>query len=356
MVPRAISPSLKQFFETLLTPGHETLTSYVRSLHVEFEHTAAEPTSISSRNSITNTTLLSNGLESQGFQLILLLGLLPGLQVLHLNAHTFFTRLWHHTATLPCGLESLREFHCLPLPNINGTSDGLGPTTLLQFMKLPHIYRIDIPSVHRSYIPVNPLEAAAATSRVTHLRLSHALTSPSTLSSLLRVPIALTHFSFSAVSDSNVNLPAIMGALVHIRQSLRCLHLDFRDAALTSDDEGEWWVPHEEGSLRHWPVLRTLSCSLMPLLGKGQHDEAVHLVDVLPVSLRELEVLQDGHWRVSEEVDEVVEMLERKEYVVPQLEKLAVVMVCGRNEGLVQRLVAACERAQVSLVQESFCW
>lgn len=291
---------------------------------------------------------------------MLLLDLLPGLQVLHLNpplGRSSFTRLWHDTATVPRGLESLREFHCPPLPETDSdTSDGISPSTLLLFMKLPHIHRIEIPSVDRHYIPVNPLVAAAATSRVTHLRLSHALTSAWTLTSVLRVPIALTHFSFSAVSDSNVNLPAIMGALVHIRQSLRCLHLDFRDAALTSDDEGEWWVPHEEGSLRHWPVLRTLSCSLMPLLGKGQLDEAVHLVDVLPVSLRELEVLQDWHWRVSEEVDEVVEMLERKEYVVPQLEKLAVVMVWGRNEGLVQRLVAACELAGVSLVEESFSW
>lgn len=148
-----------------------------------------------------------------------------------------------------------------------------------------------------------------------------------------------------------------MAALEPLKKSLQVLHLDFGDVGLTtSDEEEEFSLPYNEGSLKDWPVLRTLSCSLMPLLGKGQLDGSPRLADVLPVSLRELEILQDSHWWVSEEADQVVEMLGLKEGVVPHLEKVAVVMEWGKSERVLERLVAACKAAGVSFVDESFCW
>lgn len=148
-----------------------------------------------------------------------------------------------------------------------------------------------------------------------------------------------------------------MTALEPLKKSVRVLHLDFGEVDSTTSDEGQGFpLPYNEGSLREWSVLTTLSCSLAPLLGKGQMDGSPRLADVLPMGLRELEILQDSYWLVGEAVNHVVELLVRKEPVVPRLERVAVEMEDWMSKWVVEKLVVACETAGVSLVDESFCW
>lgn len=361
----AARPSLEIFLRTLLTPGRESLASHVRSLSLQWDGIVAEPASQYPTDSIAVITAMAsklnirNPLKSQGAQLMLLLDLLPRLHVLRLsppNSRSSFTRLLEASMAagmLPRGLQSLREIHC---PRAD-TGNEISPVRLLKFFKLPCIRSIDVPSVDRYNLSVPTMEAAAATSPVTHLRLSHATSSLWVLGYVLGVPIALTHFSYSAVSDGCFNLPCFMATLAPLRPSLQYLHLDFGDVGFTSsDEEEEFQLPYDEGSLREWPVLRTLSCSLMPLLGKEEREGSPRLANVLPPSLRELEVLQDCHWEIWQGANQVVEMLAQKESAVPHLEKLAMVMGWGGSQRVVYELTAACEVAGVSFVKESFCW
>lgn len=145
-----------------------------------------------------------------------------------------------------------------------------------------------------------------------------------------------------------------MAALVPLQPSLQYLHLDFGNIDLDTGDEPV--LVYDEGSLREWPVLRTLSCSLMPLLGKGQLHGSPRLVSVLPPSLRELEILEDSYWHAPEKAEQVVEMLAEKQWAVPYLEKIAVVMESGNTQSVRDKMVVACEAAGVRFVEDSFCW
>lgn len=79
--------------------------------------------------------------------------------------------------------------------------------------------------------------------------------------------------------------------------------------------------------LRTWPVLRRLWCPLNWLLGEWTEAAELHLYAVLPRSLRELWVHGDHVWTRARLVREVVLLVQRKEEVVPLLEK-----VCIRRE------------------------
>ncbi|KAL0636969.1 hypothetical protein Q9L58_004072 [Maublancomyces gigas] len=199
--------------------------------------------------------------------------------------------------------------------------------------------------------------AAAETSTVTRLRFSYAEMSSWALQYILRVPIALSHFSYSPVDDIDIDLPQLMSAMAPLRPSVQYLHLDFCNVELMTIDEVDKFIlPYDEGSLRSWSMLRTLSCSLMPLLGNGQRDGSPRLMNVLPAGIRELEILEDCIWSIPEKVDQIVEMLAQKDWVVPCLEKLAVVLKLVKCQRATDELTIACEAAGVSFVEDSFVW
>lgn len=157
------------------------------------------------------------------------------------------------------------------------------------------------------------------------------------------------------MSDTNRPLPAFMKTIAILRSTLRNLKLDFAGEPPFEDEEFE--LPFPEGSLRDWPVLQVLRCSLVPLLGRGVTEESARLVDVLPPGLRELEVLRDWRWGEDEAVRQVVEVLGKKKDAVPGLVKVAVFGAGGSGgEGGVQELVRACDRAGVCFVQELAGW
>ncbi|KAL0639009.1 hypothetical protein Q9L58_001890 [Maublancomyces gigas] len=348
--------SLGILLRTLLTPGREFLASHVRCLRLMTNEVRADHASYFSTDTFIRITLIAskfgiNGpLDSKAAQLMVLLDLLPGLQVLQITALRIlscFTQILNSniaTDTLPSGLQSLCEFRSSTAQR----SHQISSETLVSYMKLPNIRTITVTSLNYHKSPAI-VDAAAGTSGVTHLRFSYAYMPASVLSPVLRVPIALTHFSYSGVAAGNLAVSSFMAALAPLRASLRSLHLCFRNL-------GDFKLLYPEGSLRDWPMLQTLSCPLMPLLGNGKLNGSPRLMDVLPVSLREFEVLKDLYWSVDEEVEQIVEMLKQKESAVPRLAKLAVVFGCRRRYSMAHQLEVACKAAGVSFVKESFRW
>ncbi|KAL0631764.1 hypothetical protein Q9L58_009372 [Maublancomyces gigas] len=235
-------------------------------------------------------------------------------------------------------------------------------------MQLPSIRSIQVPWIIVHQMPIERMQVAAATTPVTHLRFSnperfslahshYTDISARALDYVLRVPIALTHFSYSSDSNSNLELPVFMRSISLLRLTLQYMHLDFSDVTLPIEaEENEVFLPSDAGSLREWLVLRTMSCSLMPLLGKQVLHNSVRLMNLLPPGLRELEILQDWKWEVCDAVEHVVEMLAQKPYAAPRLEKVAVVTSCRKSQRTIDKLTVACETAGVSFVEQSFCW
>lgn len=371
---RATGSSLVIFLRTLLTPGREGLASHVRSLRFEWDGITLDP--IVEYWSGTTTPLIKpdeeswsypitptkshltggDPLQPQGRQLMLLLDLLPRLEVLHFSPPSYrpsFSRFLESAAveeTLPCGLKSVREIFCPATDDCN----GVRCRTLLVFLQLPQIRRIDVTTINRFRSPECQMENAASSSTVTHLRFSCAGLPDWLLSTVLLVPLALTHFSYTIIPSSGFQLSEFLASLVPLRPSLQYLHLDF--SAMGSRTSGDLRLVSDEGSLREWPVLRTLSCSLIPLLGGGRRDGSLRLVNMLPLGIVELEILPDGFWSVEEQVEQVVEMLAEKRWVVPCLERLAVLVEEGMTQGVLDSLVVACQAAGVSFVQDSFRW
>lgn len=359
--PTVAGSSLGILLRTLLTPGREALGSHVRTLSLELDDTApvTEYTddSMARITAIASKLRIVNPLATQGSHLMILLDLLPRLHALQISPPN--VRFFETTATLPCGLRSLRKIHYIRTARINYVK----LKRILTSMKLPSIRSISVPNINGRCLSIERMDAVAATSPITHLRYSNAelysgvrYNCARALHYILQVPIALTHFSYTAVMDGSLVLPVFMRTLLCLRLSLQSLHLDFCGEANYAEEEMDFLLPYPEGSLREWPVLRTLSCSLVPLLGRGQPDCSARLMDVLPPSLRELEILRDWKWEVAEAVKQVVEMLAQKECAVPRLEKVAVVMSCVDSQYAVDELTVACEAAGVSFVGESFRW
>lgn len=349
-----VPSSLGIFLRTLLTPGREALGSQARSLRLNLDdflpgfkypdETMVLITAMAAKLGITNPV------STPGAQLMLVLDLLPRLHTLYISPPN--ARFLESATTLPQGLRSLHTLHYVRTQQI----DFVKPRRLLRALGLPCLQELHVPSISRYSIPLAAMAAAIGTSPLTRLRVSHAAVSPAVLLHVLAVPIALTHFSYTAASRCSFDLPRFMHALRPLRTSLVCLRLDFCGLGLMTEAEGTPdGVPYVEGSLREWAVLRTLCCSLVPLLGRMKDEGSSRLVDVLPMGLRELQVLLDWNWGVEEVVEQVVEVLAQR-WVVPRLEKLAVGMEWGGTQRSVDRLVGACEAAGVSFVEEVSCW
>lgn len=358
---RRARPSIEIFLRTLLAPGHESLSSHVRVLSLKSSASLAKRTSryrshtIDLIRAMASKHNIRNPLTSQKTQLMLLLDLLPYLQVLYLSPNACRLALSDFLApsmaagTLPRGLQSLQEFHC------SCVGDGYS-VEILPLFKLPSIRTIDVPGCNRYMMSVPDMEAAVATSPVTHLRIWQD-GDPCAIGHVLRIPIALTRFSYTATADFNTctALSDFMANLAPLRPSLQYLHLNFSHV-YTGYADVEPLLPYGAGSLREWPVLRTLSCSLMPLLGKQPLLGSPRLADMLPPGLCEFKVLSDLFWCVPNGEDQVLEMLERKEREVPRLAKISVHAGWEESQGLMDKVTTACEAAGVSFVEESFSW
>lgn len=339
-------PSAEIFLQTLLSAGRESLASHVRSLVVH--------RTVSLSHSPEHSPNVEFGPQSS--QLVLLLHLLPSLHVLEIAPPTFgsvFTNLMESyqgtpLGTLPVGLQSLREFHCS-----RHNFHGMRAKTVLTLLRLPCIRSIHTSLDRHSGLITRAPSHAPVASTITDLRLSNGIPN-SSLYYLLKYLTSLTHFSYCASVLDHFNIDSYMDALAPLRNTLEHLHLEFTSGRSYSDTTSSG-TTFSGKTLRTWPVLRTLSCALMPLLGKGLQRDSQRLAEVLPPSLRELEILMDHYWSYEESLLQAVDLVGEKETVVPKLECLAVVKRRHSEPRLEERLTLACESAGVRYTEDCFC-
>lgn len=290
-------------------------------------------------------------------QVMLLLHRLPHLQTLHVVGHaadsTFDRFLTEYFVGLPPpvfppAFQSLRELS-FTSPYITG---GINCVSLLILLSLPCIRCIDVYLFDETDNPPDP--ASAPTSTVTDLRIAPGMVPPLFLSGLLRIPQALISFAFRGTTgyDVSFNPRAFKNELQAHRDSLEFLFLDFDfEEECTEDDETEETDGRARpmvGSLRDWPRLRSLTCGLSALLGKLFRTDTLRLVDVVPSGLRVLEVVLDSSYPCERTLGEVLGLLERKEEVVPELQRLGVAL---EDEEQFETLRMACEAAGVTLAE-----
>lgn len=337
------------FLRTLLSAGGEALAGHVRSLILcwasfESEPPAEPESDLALFTDATSRHGLGDPFASDGAQVALLMHLLPCLHALHIRPgeDNEFDQLLesHHatksTASLPLALQSLCEFSWH-----SGDSDsGVGSGTLLALMRLPCIRLIDVQIVDEIESPF-PGASDATTilpeSAVTNLNFSYGQISGPCLTRILKLPRALTHFSYRSMFGNTFTLAELDTAMEPLKHTLCHLDLDLFDLQPMQEFD-----PSEDsttlGSLREWPALRSVRISLLPLVGL---ELSQSLAGLLPAGLRALQVIRDPFWQIEDVVNEVVAMLEQKEAMLPLLVKLAVDMGWTPCEAEVERLRAA---------------
>lgn len=334
--PDAPLSSLGTFLATLLTACGKPRATLVRSLTLRWTNATAHPIGPRPHPLLDDLALLTPApspfaLSSQlaNTQLLLLLARLPNLQALHVTdinraTETFDDFIVEATTWLtphPYAFHSLREVRFRSIYRAHGVSQK----TLLTLMTLPAIDDIDVSLCTRQHFNLSAYIGCSST--VTKLRLSDTIVCCDELRWILRVPRALTHFSFSLVDRFDFR-----PALARLRGSLRCLCLQ----ALNSEGlRPEELVDVAVGSLREWTCLRTLRCAMVLLLGYGLQRERLSLVDVLPVGLCELEFFRDDEYS-ADVVVEVVGLLVRKAELVPALKRLKVAWAVGKEREILR--------------------
>lgn len=348
-------PCLQIFLRTLLSPGGGRLATYVQSINMERqpwtachdkdpERSLEQSTDIALFKAAATPFGLRDDIGFQDSQIMLLLHYLPHLHALRIipldgsddpSAGLFDEDIDPQIDNLPPGLQQLREFRCFS----RDTDGGVSPNTFLTLLQLPCIRTIKVHITYEMGISLRSAAAAAGTSVVTDLRLTNGTLSLEPLQCILRIPIALTSFSYSAGSphpDFDIG-----EALLPLRATLKFLRIEFMH------------LTEPIGSLREWAALRTLKCSLAVLLGKWQERESLRLVDVLPLGLRELDVRSDPYWSVDAALDQKMELLMEKETVRPELKVLA---VGWGPKWWLDKLSLACEAAAVELKESESRW
>lgn len=360
LLDRGRSPlPLQAFLRTLLTPGCEALGTHVRRLKIKSSKLEMAP--INPDHALFINAKSRYGLKSwsssPNYQVILLLHLLPRLQFLHIpsfgcinlmQAFEALHDMFQPVTLFPIGLQSLTEIRL-------GSPSLIDPRFLVALLRLPNLRTLSIPIFGNIEHHLSPCEAVTmtttinGTSNVTSLDFSLARVPPSSLMRILQIPRTLTKFSYTALNPiaSAFHLKDVAMALYPLRGSLHTLHLDFSQLrrALAS--------PQLDSPvcLRDWPALRHLKSSLMPLLGRGLRTEfPPRLVDVLPGGLRTLAVLGDRYWLPGQVADELVLLLEQKDAVVDGLQSAAVSKLIEMPDDMMERVRAACAKADVVLM------
>lgn len=318
--------NLQLLLRTLMhAADRDILARHVRSLHL-VSHKPVSPLalvmSVVTASSMASVSCI--GLDDQhriswaGVQRVRLLHLLPHLDKLEINVdhgwscncYSEFNNALQQPMALPLALQTIREFSSLG-PE---WSTGMTPTILTGLMVLPSIRKLSVAIDDDTEDNPQPFSATglAGTSNITDLHLETSSPIHASLAALLTVPKALTTFSYDAYSFYYfLNLPKFGHALQPLRASVKHLQLNFRDGtqlfADTENDDAFGTI----GTLREWSKLQTLSCPLMTLLGRTVvPDES--LVDLLPLSLRTLQVLGGNYRSDAETIELVARMLDQR--------------------------------------------
>lgn len=354
--------TIQNLLRTILSPGGDTLATLVHSLHVTCSFSSMRYTD-SDYNFGDADENVESPCEGEGDVAIraaaaaalgihdfrdtpeehvkILLHHCPRLNALNIDAQAI-------GADMSCDLLNNHNLDWLmenlprriPLRHFRSSIVGLNLDTLLTLLSLPSIRKIDCGLLDDRTIDFDTLDVAPATSPVTDLRFSYAAVSQKCLEFILKIPAALTYFSYRSSScHRNLNLSH---ALQPIRMSLRHLHLEYVP------------VTKPFGSFRDWPMLRTMSCSLTALLGIYGQTEMPRLNDVLPEGLRELEIRRSPYWSATAQVNAEVELLKQREAQVAGLNSLVIVVgpaIMARDAGYQTRLRIASHHAAVTLAR-----
>lgn len=280
-----------------------------------------------------------------------LLLLVPRLEVLHLrppgDLNIFDINL--PFADLP-RFEFLREVRCRWEQR-----HTVSYATLMFLLMLPSMRTLEVRFACPMGFPTSAVtpdtrDTCTGMSGVTNLQLSYGFMACETLEKLLRVPRALTHFSYNHIPTSRLPLHAVGVVLERIAgTTLQSLALTIKPTIYPRG----WITPihFPIPSLRYWPVLWSVRSSLAVLLGStGLNERRTnrHLIDVLPVVIREFEIELDGHWTATEIVAEVVEMLHLKG--TGDFDQLTVLTIPVEVHEKARWLGAACDAVGVELV------
>lgn len=345
--------------QTLLSPGGDRLTHQACSLCVQWDGISSQarhPHPDLTKNTTVEDAGMKHGLNiscaSQGARVALLVLLLPRLRVLDMTAaHPDFFNNFMEARSSPAFAQDI----LLNLRKFRYSSDdrnvGLTPAALLTVLNLPCIRDVEVHILRFREFPFTTFNVAA-TSTVTHLRFTKANLHPLFLEWVFKIPIALTHFSYSGERGTiDFNPPAFGRALALLRRRLEFLHLDLTEVAL-GDDGQTGSFPQTIGSLRDWPALRTVSCPLMALLGHGvELHHPPSFAYMLPVKIAELEILKDKYWPLAS--DQVLELLNDKS-AVPALRTLVTAVDNRLDLGSQCVLRVPCKAAGVDLVDNSW--
>lgn len=262
-------------------------------------------------------------------QALFLLQILPDVRELSLDHTPLLRRFIENTITTPIEnlpFKSLVKFECCEYSQRSSVTLSM----LLALMRIPSLREItaDMEGSDRyTHDPsvVDSIIAFAGLSRITHLSLHYGNTTTSMLTHILRMPQALTHFSYtddeqySYVSDTT----PFQTALRVVRPTLQSLFIDKLLALQLRKPDTQ-----TIGVLRDWPALTSIKCSLPALIGLGP-ESTTRLVDVLPMGIRVLAIRRKdekrwlfkygGQRTVEEMTDQLVEVLQTR-----ALEKLTV--------------------------------
>lgn len=321
---RTLSPSRAQLpilLRAILS--RPMLANYATSVSIDWIHSRRTTAQVPPINSILRTAADSFRLDfpmnSDGGQLILLLCLLPRLARLTLVSYSsglFDDFLDQHAfqpaTTLPIGLQSVREINWIS----RHPEFGVRPHSLLTMLLLPSIRTINVTAVDKwNNIDLEKLNQFERTSTMTDLGIGRGNIPTKTLERILKIVMVLQRFSYGhhqPCSTLTFNAPAVGRVLGMHRETLQYLVLCF-----TRDKDCYWGeveaIDGVIGSLREWPALVKLKCSLSVLLVKAQRNVGVRMADVLPVVIQEFEICDDYFWREAEIADEVEHLLRVRE-------------------------------------------
>lgn len=232
----------------------------------------------------------------------------------HAEPFSAFAQQHVRGGALPLGLRRVRDVRFY-LQHVGNTAH---PAVLLLLAGLPRLHTLDVRFLNEldEDDGVAAVCGAEGVSEMVCLRLGYGGVPTWAFEMLLPLARSLTHFAYGDVASGGLRgfeAARVGRALYGARETLRSLVLCFREV-----EEGE--VVHDGreehsqtvlGSLREWPVLRSVRCSMAPLLGRG----ACRLVDVLPRVLTRLVVECDELWEEERTREEVVDLFKRRREV-----------------------------------------
>lgn len=354
---------IKDFLCALVAHGNGSLANRVQSLTIVCEiglSTGSLTQAQLVRISRAGVDVAHAGIyrmnTPQDTLLITLLHLLSRLQVLDigkLQTHVRFHRLLlshypFNTTNLPVSLQSIREFRCERLlPN-----GGITVRTLLMLLDLPSLRTV---KVHILEEALGDLIETPSTSNVTSLSVSYHMKLTWSLTRIFSRTKPLESFSYTITNSLvrshsvrlGVDLEPHMNTLSYL--SLNCFSLT--DYSIVGG--GTYTI----GTLRNFPMLRTLITSLLPIVGTGMNQTRQrHLVDALPRGLMKLVILRDLYWSEADGMMALRDVLAEKQSAVPMLKEAGMIPVPGFMTPGRTFLTTLCAEANVTLATDTTAW